>query len=96
MLCHNEFLTGLAIWERRDGLWHCIHCSDSINFISKLEPPAAKHELLKRGFDWEWLPDNFEPGAIASRESWPQANSSPAGGVGRLETNMREPNLCSP
>ena len=54
LLARNEFAAGSAIFMRADGLWRCTKADPPLKFLLSLDPIAAKMDLIKRGFTWEW------------------------------------------
>jgi len=54
LLARNEFSAGSAIFTRVDGIWRCTEAEPALKFLLRLEPIAAKMDLIKRGFSWEW------------------------------------------
>lgn len=66
--CCNEFFTGGAIYQRKQGQWHLVQCAPCLNFLRKLDPSSAKLELARRGYDWHWV-RNSPVGNAPHRES---------------------------
>jgi|SRR6185295_16158488 len=63
----NEFISAQATFRRRDGIWSCLQCEPSAEWLKKTPFDQIKNELLKRGCSWEWLPvrpptDSLRPG----------------------------------
>ncbi len=55
MSAKSEFFKGRAVWKFELGCWLCKSADDCLAFLLKKDVPAAKLELLRRGFEWEWI-----------------------------------------
>lgn len=54
MLASNEYHSGQAVYHYELGEWLCREAPDCLGFLLKQTASAAKLELLRRGFSWEW------------------------------------------
>jgi hypothetical protein len=54
MLARNEYYSGHALYRYELGEWICSTASECLGFLCKQTASAAKLELLRRGFSWEW------------------------------------------
>lgn len=54
LLAYNEYHTGGATYERKQGQWTCTYAAHYLSFLLKKTPAEAKVELIKRGYEWEW------------------------------------------
>lgn len=54
LLAHNEYHSGQAVYRFELGEWVCETASECLMFLRKQTAGAAKLELLRRGFEWEW------------------------------------------
>jgi hypothetical protein len=54
----NEFHSGTALFERKDGFWKCFSWDKCLFFLKGKDMPSAKMDLLRRGFTFNW--ENFK------------------------------------
>jgi len=50
----NEFHSGTAKFERKEGLWSCYAWSDCLAFLCGKDMASAKMDLIRRGFTFQW------------------------------------------
>jgi hypothetical protein len=55
MFAENEFYHGESVWRFELGYWRCISADECLKFLIKKDVPAAKLDLLRRGFTWRWM-----------------------------------------
>lgn len=55
MFAENDFYYGEAVWKFELGAWHCVEADECLKFLLKKDVPAAKLDLLRRGFTWRWI-----------------------------------------
>jgi hypothetical protein len=61
----NEFFTGGAVFERKQGFWRVTQCAPCLSFLRKLSPTEAKFALAQRGYDWKWISPLSKENAVA-------------------------------
>ena len=54
MRFENEFLSGTAVWARKDGIWTCRSADPCLRWMLHMDPATAKLNATKRGFKWAW------------------------------------------
>lgn len=63
--CQNEFFTGAAVYQRKQGQWRLVRCAPCLNFLRQKTPAEAKLELARRGYEWRWISPSSEGNAAA-------------------------------
>jgi hypothetical protein len=54
LTARNEYHTGNATFERKEGVWICLEAEEPLRFLIRLSPVGARFELISRGYVWEW------------------------------------------